>query len=39
MREVTLKSGRSVVLRESCRIARGKYKINDTKSKGAGRIT
>ncbi len=39
MKKVTLKSGKSITLKESCKLAPGKYRINDPRSKGAIRIT
>ncbi len=39
MKKISLKSGRSITLKESCKLLPGKFKINDPRSKGAVRIT
>ena len=39
MKKISLKSGRSIALKESCKLSPGKFKINDPRSKGAVRIT
>ena len=39
MKEVRIKSGRSVTIKESCVLTGGKVKINDPRSNGAIRIT
>ncbi len=39
MKEISLKSGRSITLKQSCRLSPGKFKIDDARSRGAVRIT